>query len=194
MTVSERIKQRREELNMTQTELANKLGLSDKSSISIIENSGDDVTMRNIQRLATALSTTPKFLLGWEDIPEENGRYTTLNHIYCILKRDKKIDNRAIPIMFGYDSEEEMLWDIKKTGPILIPYSRVKELSDTYDFDPEYLMGHTCCKDFERNISVESIENDRQDLADLMAIARISDPQDIKRVTDLLIRLNNSVG
>ena len=197
MTVAERIKLRREDLKMTQDELATKLGLSDKSSISRIEKSGDDVTMKNVTRIATALSTTPKFLLGWEETPQENGRYTTLNHLYCILKRDKNFDDRAIPIMFGYDSEQEMLDNIKKQGPILIPYFRVKELSDTYDFEPEYLMGHTCCREHECGTIPEVSfpkETERKDIEEFIEVAKVSDPADVRRLTDLLVRLNNSVG
>lgn len=190
MTVSERIKLRREELQMTQDDLATKLGLNDKSSISKIENSGDDVTMKNVTRIATALSTTPKFLLGWDESVEESNKFTTLNHIYLVLKRDKKVDDRSIPLMFGYDSEEDMLQNIKKQGPILIPYSRVKELCDTYDFDIDYLMGDSL-KKYDSPVKKKT-EKDFQKLLDaLLDVAKVSNPQDVQRVTDLLVRLNN---
>lgn len=206
MTVSDRIKARREELHMSQEDLAAKLGLSDKSSISRIENKGDDVTMKNITRIATALSTTPKYLLGWQDTPEENNKYTTLNHIYCVLKRDKNTDDRAIPLMFGYDSEDEMLSDIKKNGPFLIPYSRVKELCETYNYDADYLMGSSSLESEPIKITqlnaVELSEEmkekydlilARKDISDFIEIARVSNPDDVQRLTNLLIRLNNSV-
>ncbi len=143
MTIADRIKLRREELGMSQDELATKIGTKGRSGISRIENSGDDVTMKNVIRIATALSTTPRYLMGYEDAPEETTQYTTLNQIYHVLKRDPLFDDRAIPVVFGYDSENEMREQIKQFGPILIPYSRVKEVANIYDLSPDYLMGKT---------------------------------------------------
>ena len=70
MTVADRIKLKREELNLSQEELAKKIGNKDKSTISKIEKSGNDITMKNIQRIANALGVTSQYLLGWEDVPE----------------------------------------------------------------------------------------------------------------------------
>ena len=70
MTVADRIRFKREELNLSQEELAKKIGNKDKSTISKIEKSGNDITMKNIQRIADALGVTSQYLLGWEDVPE----------------------------------------------------------------------------------------------------------------------------
>ena len=70
MTVADRIKLKREELNLSQEELAKKIGNKDKSTISKIEKSGNDITMKNIQRIADALGVTSQYLMGWEDVPE----------------------------------------------------------------------------------------------------------------------------
>lgn len=70
MTVADRIRLKREELNLSQEELAKKIGNKDKSTISKIEKSGNDITMKNIQRIADALGVTSQYLLGWEDVPE----------------------------------------------------------------------------------------------------------------------------
>lgn len=64
MNFSERVKQRRLELNMTQEELALKMGYKSKSSINKIE-CGRPVTQKIIVKLADALETTPSYLLGW---------------------------------------------------------------------------------------------------------------------------------
>ena len=65
MTVADRIRLKREELNLSQDELAKKIGCKDKSTISKIEKSGNDITMKNIQRIADALGTTSQYLMGW---------------------------------------------------------------------------------------------------------------------------------
>lgn len=65
-TVAERIKKKREELGMSQAELARRLGLSDRSSVSKIEKSGNDITLKNIERIAAILNVSESYLMGWE--------------------------------------------------------------------------------------------------------------------------------
>lgn len=66
MTIGERIKKRRNELGMTQQELANKLGYKSKSSINKIELNGRNLTQRKIKLIADALQTTPEYIMGWD--------------------------------------------------------------------------------------------------------------------------------
>ena len=63
----ENIKKRRMELGMTQTELANKVGYSDKGMISKVENGKVDIPQSLILKFAKALDTTPGYLMGWSD-------------------------------------------------------------------------------------------------------------------------------
>ena len=63
-----RIKQRRIELGMTQDELANKTGYSDKSAISHLEKGELDPPQSKIIALADALKTTPAYLMDGYDI------------------------------------------------------------------------------------------------------------------------------
>ena len=88
MTVADRIRFKREELNLSQEELAKKIGNKDKSTISKIEKSGNDITMKNIQRIADALGVSSQYLLGWEDVPEFE--YETENA--TIVKKNKNED------------------------------------------------------------------------------------------------------
>ena len=62
-----RIKQRREELGMSQEELANKLGYKSRSTINKIEMGINDITQSKIKAFADALQTTPGYLMGMED-------------------------------------------------------------------------------------------------------------------------------
>ncbi len=65
MTVADRIRNRRLELNMTQKELSDRIGTKDRSSISKIEARGNDISLKDIERIAVALDTTSAYLLGW---------------------------------------------------------------------------------------------------------------------------------
>lgn len=64
-TIGERIRQRRIELNMSQEELALKIGYNDRSSIAKIESGERDIRQRKIIDLANALKTTPNWLMGY---------------------------------------------------------------------------------------------------------------------------------
>lgn len=60
------IKKRREELRMTQRELAAKVGYKDNSTIAKMEKGGVDITLGRLKQIADALETTPAELMGWE--------------------------------------------------------------------------------------------------------------------------------
>lgn len=65
--IGERIKMRREELNMSQDELARAAGYKSRSSINKIEVDGRGLPQKKIVAIANALRVTPAYLMGWED-------------------------------------------------------------------------------------------------------------------------------
>ena len=67
MNIGDRIKNRRLELNMTQDELAKKLGYKTRGSVTKIECGYQNLTQPKIVDMAKALDTTPAYLMGWED-------------------------------------------------------------------------------------------------------------------------------
>lgn len=70
--IGKRIRKRREELGMTQEELANKLNYKSKTTIAKIENGTNDIVQSKVVEFAKALKTSPAYLMGWIDIAEEN--------------------------------------------------------------------------------------------------------------------------
>lgn len=74
MSLADKVRTRREELGLNQTELANKMGYKSRVSINKIEK-GREVSQKIIVRLAEALDVTPAYLMGWEDSPEEQAEY-----------------------------------------------------------------------------------------------------------------------
>lgn len=67
MELAQNIKRRRIELNLSQSELASKVGYKDKGSISRIENGTLDLTQSQIVNFAKALEVSPAYLMGWEN-------------------------------------------------------------------------------------------------------------------------------
>ena len=70
MTVADRIRITREEKGLTQEQLAIKMGYTGKSSVSKIEISGNDITLKKVSRVAKALGVTPSYLMGWDESEE----------------------------------------------------------------------------------------------------------------------------
>jgi transcriptional regulator with XRE-family HTH domain len=71
--IGERIQLRRKELKMTQSQLAELTGYSDKTAISKIENGISDLTQSKIVLFANVLHTSPSYIMGWveESSPKE---------------------------------------------------------------------------------------------------------------------------
>lgn len=67
MGIGERIRTKREELGISQEELAKKIGYKSRSSINKIEKDGRGLPQSKILLIAKALDTTPGYLLGWDD-------------------------------------------------------------------------------------------------------------------------------
>lgn len=66
MDIYQRIRNRREELGMSQDDLAQKMGYKSRSSINKIEMGLNDISQSKVVAFAEALDTTPAYLMGWE--------------------------------------------------------------------------------------------------------------------------------
>lgn len=65
--IGELIRDLRESMNLTQQELADKIGnMESKAAISKIENGTRKLRISNIEDFAAALGVSPGYLLGWE--------------------------------------------------------------------------------------------------------------------------------
>lgn len=66
-TIGDKILERRTALNMSQDELAQKVGYKDRSSIAKIESGERDIRQKKLIEFAKALDTTPQWLMGYEE-------------------------------------------------------------------------------------------------------------------------------
>ena len=66
--LSGRIRQRREQLGLSQEELAARMGYRSKSSITKLEKGINDLPRAKLEELAAALNTTPAWLMGLVDL------------------------------------------------------------------------------------------------------------------------------
>lgn len=118
--IGKRIKARREEVGLTQEELAIRLGYKSKSTINKIEMGINDINQTKIVAFANALNTTPAHLMGWDDpkvgpVPDVNsGRFVARISLdksfmesvkkYWDLNRDHK---KSVSDLIDYLSDKE---------------------------------------------------------------------------------------
>lgn len=75
MCMADRIKERRIAMNLTQEELAKKLGLQ-KSAIAKYENGHVENIKRSvIKEMSRVLECNPSYLMGWDNNVENNGGF-----------------------------------------------------------------------------------------------------------------------
>ena len=93
MTIGERIKNRRTELGYSVDKIANILGKNRATIYRYESNEIENLPIDILEPLARALQTTPAYLMGWEDEPDET---TVLFQRFDNLKPIKK---KKFPIL-----------------------------------------------------------------------------------------------
>ena len=104
------IKRRRQQLKMTQTDLALKLGYADKSMIAKIEKGNVDLPQSKILAFANALETTPGELMGWD---YETEATETVDNIY-------KLDKIKLPFLGKVACGEPIFADEDRESYIMV--------------------------------------------------------------------------
>ena len=85
MTLGEKVRLKREELGLSQEELAEKMNYKSKTSIHKIEQDITDLPLSKVKELANVLKTTSAYLMGWDteesktyfEVSENHSEYTT---------------------------------------------------------------------------------------------------------------------
>ena len=117
LTIGDRIKIKRQELGLTQDELAEKTGYKSRSSINKIERGGNDLPLPKIIQFAKVLCTTPSYLLGWN--------YDNLKSLAESLCRQNGISMRKL-------YEDINTFDLEKPDSI-------KKIADYFYVSEEFL-------------------------------------------------------
>lgn len=115
MTVADRIKNKRIELNLSQEELAKKAGYNDKTAISKLEHAGNNITLKQVKRIAPALEVTPEYLMGWESIKTDLPDISVLlNDNVKMLIEDIKPIQEKYNAVFESESFKNLIKIIKE--------------------------------------------------------------------------------
>lgn len=108
MTVADRIKNRREELQLSQEELALRLGLKGRSSVSKAEKSGNTMTLKTVEAYAKALMCSPEYLMGWEEAP----RTHETGFMAASLIKDNEVLERAYKLHLASEDDRKYIFKI----------------------------------------------------------------------------------
>ena len=100
--IGNNIKRRRIELQMTQEDLAKKMGYKSKSTINKIELGKNDIPQSKIVNFAKALDTTPSYLMGWEQEQKKNDIQTDI--VIKMRSNDKFME--AVQCLYSLDDEK----------------------------------------------------------------------------------------
>lgn len=173
-TIGDRIRERREELGMTQSELAEYMGYKSRSSINKIENGTNDIPQSKVVRFAEALNTTVSHLMGWDEdgdliaslnqdaLEHFDGDVEKFLEFEQARAKDAMMESTYNPIQKIEQQIKEMAedttipWD--KPMPI---YKGVNFIGNTYRFSE--CTGYTYVgniDDFEHHICLEIPNND----------------------------------
>lgn len=89
-TIGTRIRDRREQLGLSQEELGKRLGYKSRSSINKIELDQRNLTQSKIKAIADALETTPSYIMGWKEDGPDKAEEESLIDMFKSLSTDEK--------------------------------------------------------------------------------------------------------
>lgn len=162
-TIGSNIKKRREELGLTQEELAKKLGYKSKSTINKIEMGINDINQTKIITFANVLEVPPSFLMGWENetetlcVNKENNMHTKVIDLSAVLQNNTSyllkyisniIKNKRIKMDLtenvianrsGISLQEYLSLEVKNEN---IGNDKIINVIHTLDIDFYYFIGH----------------------------------------------------
>lgn len=137
MTLGEKVKLKREELGLSQEELAEKMNYKSKTSIHKIEQDITDLPLSKVKELANVLKTTPAYLMGWESIPfsVDTAPLSTyeLEGLNKLLTGESSIESAYLSL--DKKAPKETLRQIfKKLNKIKEEISEINLSKETHDF------------------------------------------------------------
>lgn len=102
-----RIKTRREQLNMSQDELAKRLGYKSRSSINKIEMGHQNLRQSKIKAIADVLETTPAYIMGWDGSDKPDNSRSTVLKINSLSNKTLDSAMREYNKQTGHLSDDE---------------------------------------------------------------------------------------
>ena len=127
MTIGKRIKNKREQIGITQVELARKIGCTKQTLYKYENDIVTNIPSDNIEKLATALYTTPAYLMGWDnEQPTKEIDYSSIPGI--------------MPLPYSSGKTVPLIGDIACGTPILADENIEKEVRLPEDISADFCL------------------------------------------------------
>lgn len=103
MTIGERIRKKREEIGMSQTELAKKVSISKQTLYKYETNIITNIPSNTIENIANVLELSPAILMGWESekIPN-NIKQAHTSQIDILVEKTNNLNQKGIEELIKY--------------------------------------------------------------------------------------------
>lgn len=186
MTIGNRIRVRREELGLSQEELAHKLGYKSKASISKIELGERQLRQKNILAIADALQTTPSYIMGWDNKKSENGELMTIGNRIRIRREELGLSQEELAHKLGYTSRVSIS-NIENDRRALRQKS-IKAIADALQTTPSYIMG------WEEEKSSENDDNLKSAIIEMVKNIPPEKREDFIRYLETTVKLFENKG
>lgn len=139
MTIGQKIKELRKQLNMSVDDLATKLGKNRATIYRYEKGDIENLPLDVLEPLAKALETTPGYLMGWEsDKKISNPEDATIGDVIRVLRLQNKISVEEFSEELGITIDK---LDRYETGTEQIPVSIIKLIAEYFDVSISELMG-----------------------------------------------------
>lgn len=133
MAIGERIKARREELGMTQQQLADRLGYKSKASINKIEVGKNGIAQKKIVDFANALQTSIEYLMEMDNDSDENSQQSVYYTDFETAKRAEEMaTNPELRALFDVQRNMDPE-DLKALYGMALALKRKAERTDSDD-------------------------------------------------------------
>ncbi len=132
MSVGKRIKERRNELHMSVDELAVKLNKNRATVYRYEKGDIENLPIDILEPLAKALETTPQYLMGWENKPNDDS--VTVGELLKIMRVNQNMTIEEYSKEVGISIEDLRKYE---TGEKLIPLSVINTISEYYRLSME---------------------------------------------------------
>lgn len=101
--IGKRIKEKREELGLTQMQLAERLGYTSKAAVCKVERGDDNITADRVSKFAKALNCSESYLMGWD---EENKAPTDEENLLAAYRELDEESKRQLVLMLAFLKEQ----------------------------------------------------------------------------------------
>lgn len=149
MTIGQKIKELRQQLNMSVDDLATKLGKNRATIYRYERGDIENLPLDVLEPLAKALETTPGYLMGWENAPKESSPSTidevTMGDVFKALRLGSNLSIEEFSHEIGLSAEDINNYEAGKTP---IPVNIINLVADFFGISiSEIIKAHKNSKD-----------------------------------------------